>query len=922
MATEIQSGSQMHVAPSGTVTFLFTDIEGSTQRWERYRERMASAVGRHDALMRAAIAAHDGDVFKTVGDAFCSAFATASDAAATAIDAQRALLAEDFSAIDGLLVRMALHTGTANERDGDYFGQAVNRVARLLAIGHGGQVLVSATTADLLQGEMPTGSSLRDLGARALKDLARPERVYQVVAPDLRTTFPELRSLDALPNNLPLQLTSFVGRERDVAEIEKLLQANRLVTLVGSGGAGKTRAAIEAGARVVDAIADGVWLVELAPISDPSLVTATIARVLDIRESTSSSPLETLVAHLKERHLLLILDNCEHVIDGVRSVAGAILRNCPEVRILATSRASLNIAGEHVSRLPSLAVPPAGKDTTAKAALPYGAVELFTDRAVAADARFALTDANARFVSEICQRLDGIPLAIELAAARVSVLSPRQLAQRLDERFRVLTGGDRSALPRHQTMRALIDWSYDLLGERERSLFRKLSIFASGFTLEGAGIVGGDETRDEIEALDLVSSLVDKSLVQAEPGEDSRYRMLESTRQYARERLSEHGEFDISANRHLAYVSELVKRAGEEYESSMSGVAVTRLVVELEDVRGALDWAVRQRDAAAAADLFLASRLWIHLGLHREAIERAKRLLTLVGDDDAPRLARLWERIALCDAGIGNVASATDASERAMRYARASNDAGILADCLLRFADVIAHARCFDKAQAALDEAAALEALSSRRKVQSLHARGLLGYIRGDLETAARSFGQLRDLYASLDNDVGTVSAALNLAEVNHARGATREAIAVATDELPRAELLHDRSMWAQLMRNHAGYLAAIGDIAGARRAADAAIAYYAAQDPDGAYAASALEHFGLCLAIEGDARTAAVLEGYIQKTLTNLGFEREYTERTSHERLLEILTRELSATESSELFARGERMTSQDALAVAASLT
>jgi predicted ATPase/class 3 adenylate cyclase len=664
MATEIQSGSQMHVAPSGTVTFLFTDIEGSTQRWERYRERMASAVGRHDALMRAAIAAHDGDVFKTVGDAFCSAFATASDAAATAIDAQRALLAEDFSAIDGLLVRMALHTGTANERDGDYFGQAVNRVARLLAIGHGGQVLVSATTADLLQGEMPTGSSLRDLGARALKDLARPERVYQVVAPDLRTTFPELRSLDALPNNLPLQLTSFVGRERDVAEIEKLLQANRLVTLVGSGGAGKTRAAIEAGARVVDAIADGVWLVELAPISDPSLVTATIARVLDIRESTSSSPLETLVAHLKERHLLLILDNCEHVIDAVRSVAGAILRNCPEVRILATSRASLNIAGEHVSRLPSLAVPPAGKDTTAKAALPYGAVELFTDRAVAADARFALTDANARFVSEICQRLDGIPLAIELAAARVSVLSPRQLAQRLDERFRVLTGGDRSALPRHQTMRALIDWSYDLLGERERSLFRKLSIFASGFTLEGAGIVGGDETRDEIEALDLVSSLVDKSLVQAEPGEDSRYRMLESTRQYARERLSEHGEFDISANRHLAYVSELVKRAGEEYESSMSGVAVTRLVVELEDVRGALDWAVRQRDAAAAADLFLASRLWIHLGLHREAIERAKRLLTLVGDDDAPRLARLWERIALCDAGIGNVASATDASER------------------------------------------------------------------------------------------------------------------------------------------------------------------------------------------------------------------------------------------------------------------
>ena len=922
MTTSTQSSSPAHPAPSGTVTFLFTDIEGSTQRWETYRDTMASAVARHDALIRAAVAAHGGDVFKTVGDAFCVAFSTAPQAIAAAIDAQRALLAEDFSAVDGLLVRMALHTGTANERDDDYFGPAVNRVARLLAVGHGGQVLTSAVTADLLRGELPPSASLRDLGPQRLKDLALPERVYQVDAADLRTTFPELRSLDALPNNLPLQLTSFVGRASDVAEIERLLKADRLVTLVGSGGAGKTRTAIEVGAQVVDSYADGVWLVELAPISDPSLVTATIARVLDVREATSRPQLETLVAHLKECRALLVLDNCEHVIDGVRAAAGAILRSCPAVRILATSRESLNIAGEHVSRLPSLTVPPAGNGSTARATLQYGAIELFTDRANAADARFALTDSNAPFVAEICRRLDGIPLAIELAAARINVLSPKQLARRLDERFRVLTGGDRSALPRHQTMRALIDWSYDLLAERERALFRKISIFASGFALEGAASVCGDETCDEIAVLDLLSSLVDKSLVQVDPGAESRYRMLESTRQYARERLSECGELEISANRHLAFVSDLFKRTGEEYEASMSGEAVTRLVGELEDVRSALDWAAQQHNAAAAVDLFLASRLWIHLGLHREAIERAKRLVRLVDEEDASRLARLWERIALCDGGIGNVASAREAAEHAMRYARASNDPGILADCLLRFADVIAHARCFDEALAALGEAEALETVSPRRRIQALHVRGLTEYFRGDLDAAARCFGELRDLYGSLGNDVGIVSAALNLAEVNHARGATGDAIAVASDEIPRAELLHDRSMWAQLTRNQAGYLAAAGDIAGARTAASRAIEFYASHDPAGVFAAVAMEHYALCLAIDGDLQSAAALEGYADTTIGKLGFEREYTEQTSHRHLLELLTEGLSAEELAKLLARGERSSVEAALAMAASVT
>ncbi|MFN2462011.1 MAG: adenylate/guanylate cyclase domain-containing protein, partial [Candidatus Velthaea sp.] len=357
--------------PTGTVTFVFSDIEGSTHRWERDRAGMQTAVRRHDALMRTAIEAHGGYVFKTIGDAFCAVFWRPEEAMGAALDAQRTLGAEDFSAVGGVRVRMALHTGTSDERDGDYFGPAVNRVARLLAIGHGGQVLVSGTAADLLQGEMPPQSSLRDLGAHRLKDLARPEQVYQLVATDLPQTFPALRSLDALPNNLPRQLTSFVGRDEELAEITELIKRSPLVTLVGTGGAGKTRCALQVGAELLDGSGDGVWLVELAPTSDPSLVASVIAQALNVQETPNRPMLETLLAYLKRKRLLLILDNCEHLIDEARNVTAAVLRSCPDVHVLATSREGLNVAGEHVYRMPSLSVPPAGEALTAEAVSRY-----------------------------------------------------------------------------------------------------------------------------------------------------------------------------------------------------------------------------------------------------------------------------------------------------------------------------------------------------------------------------------------------------------------------------------------------------------------------------------------------------------------------------------------------------------------------
>jgi len=436
--------------PSGTITFVFTDIEGSTQRWDRDRAAMELAVRRHDAIMRDAIAAHNGHVFKTIGDAFCAAFARPEDAVAAMFDAQRALGAEDFSAVDGIRVRAAIHTGTADERDRDYFGPAVNRVARLLGIAHGGQVLLSGVTSDLVQGSLPSQASLRDLGEHRLKDLSRPEYVYQLLGPDLIAEFPPLRSLNAMPNNLPRVTTSFIGREDEVADITALLAKHQLVTLVGSGGVGKTRTSLQVAANLLDGSGDGVWFIELAPLSSGDLIPGTVAETMGLTLPAEGDPVDLLVRALAKKRALFVFDNCEHLIGASARVIAAIVRGCPQIVTLASSRQGLGIAGEATYRMPPLTTPrdAEGASLTAADAPRYAAIALFVERARASDHRFVLTDENAPIVAEICRRLDGIALAIELAAARVKILSPKQLRDKLDERFRVLTGGSRDVLPR------------------------------------------------------------------------------------------------------------------------------------------------------------------------------------------------------------------------------------------------------------------------------------------------------------------------------------------------------------------------------------------------------------------------------------------------------------------------------------------
>ncbi len=450
-------------APQGTVTFLFTDIVGSTRLWEKFPDRMGAALARHDGIVRSAAEARGGHVFKTVGDAFCVAFDTPMDALAAAIEAQRGLAAENWGATGPLTVRMGLHTGAAEFRNGDYFGGTLNRASRIESAAHGGQILLSQITYELLEDEKPEGIVFKSLGSHRLRNLDRPEHLYQASATGLEENFPTPRSMEVLPNNLPVQTTSFVGREKEIEESLRRLEKTRLLTLMGTGGTGKTRLALEIGARVINEFRDGVWLVELAPITDPDRVVETVASAVGAREEPGQPLRETLVKFLRAKNVLLILDNCEHLLNAASSLAAEFLRACPQLKIIAASRHSLGIAGETTFPVPPLGIfdvrthKLTGPDIAAQLSQ-YEAVKLFIDRATAVRPDFLVTNANAPALAEICSRLDGIPLAIELAAARARVLDVQQIAERLGDRFRLLRSNDRGGhLPHQQTLQTLID---------------------------------------------------------------------------------------------------------------------------------------------------------------------------------------------------------------------------------------------------------------------------------------------------------------------------------------------------------------------------------------------------------------------------------------------------------------------------------
>jgi predicted ATPase/class 3 adenylate cyclase len=836
------------VIPNGTVTFAFTDIEGSTRRWERHGVAMEDAVRRHDALMRASIHAHDGHVFKTIGDAFCAAFSRPENAVAAMLDAQFRLATADFSAVDGLRVRAAIHTGTTDEREGDYFGTVVNRVARLLSIAHGGQVLISGATAQLLHGDLPADATLRDLGEHRLKDLVKPERVYQLIAPGLPEEFPSLRSLEALPNNLPAMLTSFIGRETELAEITALLGSHRLVTVCGTGGIGKTRTSLQVAANMLDGSGDGVWLIELAPLTTGAYIPSTVAQVFGVSLPSQGDPVEHLARALKEKRALLVFDNCEHLVEPVAHVVAAILRAAPLVKVLASSRQPLGIGGEQAYRLAPLAVPAGTGEVPVTASAIGGseAIALFCERARAADRRFALTDENAPVVADICRRLDGIPLAIELAAARVNMLGPRSLRDGLDERFRVLTGGRRDVLPRHQTLRALIDWSYDLLEERERMLFRRLATFVNGFTLEGAvafGSIAGDDgdtahDLDELASLDVLTSLVDKSLVQAEPqGDLLRYRLLESIRAYAREKLAAAEEEPACISRHLRYLCERFAAARERWDQTGNATEIDEsLAIELEDVRAALDAAARDASAGGASLLAAIGATWIHIGLESEGRTRIESTLGALGEDEFMLRARLLSTLSWLAGNAGHKERALESASEAVLIARVCEDVSTLAEALQAYAHETSASGLCDEADAALAEVEKLHGLPGRLRLLTLDARAFVSQLRGDFDEAARAYDQLRLEFRAIGDERAFLIGTLNLADAEHTRSQTQRAIALVRETLPALRELQNRSQFSMALMNLAGYLVAAGDIAGTRAAAREAIVEQAERDPGHAF--------------------------------------------------------------------------------------
>jgi predicted ATPase/class 3 adenylate cyclase/DNA-binding CsgD family transcriptional regulator len=665
--------------PAGTVTFLLSDIEGSTRLWESHPDAMRVAVPEHYELLSAAVASHDGvrPVEQGEGDSVVAAFTRASDALAAALEAQRALLLRSWPDGIELRVRIALHTAEAQLRDeGNYFGVALSRCARIRAIARGGQTLLSRSVRDLVVDRLPEHVELVDCGEHRLRDLGRPEQVFALAHPDLPAIEPgELHPLESLPNNnLPGQLSSFVGREHELSELRATLAATRMLTLTGAGGSGKTRLALTLAAEALDRYPDGVWWVELAALADPALVGETTAAAIGVRPLPGMTSLQAVCRALTAGRALVVLDNCEHLLDACAEAAAALLESCPGVTVLATSRAPLGVPGESDWRVPALAMPKEPALEQVESVSQYDAVKLFVERAVKVRPNFAVTNENAPALAQICSELDGIPLAIELAAARVRMLSLEQIARGLADRFHLLTGGARTALPRQQTLRASVDWSHDLLSDHERTLLRRLGVFAGGFSLDAVEHVCADKLLDRYAILDLLSALVEKSLVRAdEHGTEVRYRLLETVRQYGVERLAEAGERAAIRVRHLQYFVALADEAEAALVAAGSERWLTILDSESPNMAASFEHALAVDPPAALRIAVAQAIYWTLRGRMAEAEAAYAAALAAAPEPSAMRARALWARAWLLMHG-GVIEQAVGLAQEAIAAAEQFGD--------------------------------------------------------------------------------------------------------------------------------------------------------------------------------------------------------------------------------------------------------
>lgn len=787
--------------PAGTLTFLFTDIENSSIMWDQNQEAMRAALLRHDQLIDSIVNSTNGVLVRPrgEGDSRFAVFQRASDAAAAAVDIQSKFSQETWQTASALRVRIGLNTGEADLRDGDYYGPVVNRAARIRSCAHGGQTLMSEATYHLVQESLPEGISVKDLGEYQLANLQRTENIYQLVIPGLEADFPPLRAeLLVSRNNLPGLMNSFVGREQDIPQITKLIHNNRIVTITGMGGAGKTRLALQVGHDLKDRFSDGVWLVDLAPITNPDLAVTAVADVFNIRIDEEQPLFQTLIDVIRSKATLLILDNCEHLLQEAGRIAAALTASAPRLHILATSREPLGVLGEIVWSIPPLSFPNGKKWKEAQDLLDYDSVKLFIERASAARSSFALTRQNAPAVALISQKLEGNPLAIELASARVKVLSVRDLADRLENRLKILVGNKRTSHPRQQTLEALIDWSYNLLSEKEQILLRRLGIFKGGWMLEAAEAICSEEGLEEWEILDLLSSLIDKSLVVPELiGNHQRYRFLEMIRQYALDHLSKSGEYENIAKKHFEYYSSMAFNASGELWGPDQRRWLESLQTEHDNLRLALEWTTVDPGRAESM-LFLSTylwRFWEVQGYSREGLDWLE--LALQAGAESPLILR-----ANGLRGAGNLARQQGDYIKAKIYHEQSlslfeqvqdklgiaRQMDVLGEIQWLKGDPHAAVGYITQSLEFHNEIGNLEGIAT-----SLEHLGVLARDYGNYQYARDVLEESLEKYRELGNDLLTASALNNLGLVAHHLCVYKDAISRYEEALDLYRQLNDR---------------------------------------------------------------------------------------------------------------------------------
>jgi len=914
--------------PTGTVTFLFTDIQGSTKLSQDFPDEMPKLLARHNEILENAIKAQNGFIFNIVGDSYHASFHSAEQALNAALDAQHNLHNEAWSPAP-IKVRMGLHTGNVTLEDPNssspYTGYATLALtSRVMSAGHGGQILLTQDSVHLLQ--KLSQVDLKDMGEHNLKDVQRPQQLYQVVVTDLPQEFPPLKTQKVINHNLPLNLTSFIGREKEISEIKASLEETRLLTLIGPGGTGKTRLSIQVGMDILAGISNGVWIAELAPISDPALIPQAVASIFGLREGPGHPLLDQINDYLRAKRLLLILDNCEHLVEAVAKFSDQILKASPQVKILASSREALSVAGEKTYRVPSLLMPD-NEDDSLDEILKYEAVQLFVERATAVNPKFELTKKNGSSIAQICRRLDGIPLALELAAARAKVLSVEQIAERLDDRFRLLTGGSRTALPRQQTLRAMIDWSYGLLSEPEKALFRRLAVFEGGWDLEAAEKICSGAVVDEYEVLDLMTQLVDKSLVIAEDKDDEvRYRRLETIRQYAREKLLETDESTEIRNRHLNYFIERVATLEEGYINPFQYEMTRKISPDFDNIRSAFTWAL-DKDLMMAARLVSFSVLcwpWIFSGKISEFQEWCENVLKkidkLTNTDDLNDFnelrGRVLNRYSQTLMNMGDHIASCNAAKESIKIARETDDLPTLADALGSLGHCAVYAGDEAKALKAATEGVEIseQHVLYRQLVWCLDSFTHIYRLNGNNEKLTEYYGKIRDVLNKSNVPFDQVYFGAFKVEQALREGKADEAEEHMGQVLEAVSQRNDTYMFATMQSMFAHALRAMGDL-------DKAAYYYKItirlwkDRGHPAAIAHQLECFGFIALAHEDAVRAAKLLSVAEKTRKSINSVRTPPEQLEFEEAVSQLKTGMDAAEFDKAWNEGASLTLDEAV-------